>query len=143
MFFFFSLSDMMKCKSLKIDHKQNRSGQVKKLDLQTSMLWKLLVQDKLNLNKIFPTCLISVFCSVHMFSLKNLLSYLILLYIFTGPHSKVEQIKQIRVASGIYPTASMMNHSCKPDIINRYSLILYSVFIFCCEEHYTDFLQLQ
>ncbi|KAK8380743.1 hypothetical protein O3P69_007991 [Scylla paramamosain] len=38
----------------------------------------------------------------------------------SGGHSRVEQIKQIRVASAIYPTASMMNHSCKPNIINSF-----------------------
>ncbi|KAG0720578.1 SET and MYND domain-containing protein 4 [Chionoecetes opilio] len=32
--------------------------------------------------------------------------------------SKVEQIQQVRVACAIYPTSSMMNHSCKPNIIN-------------------------
>lgn len=37
-----------------------------------------------------------------------------------GAKSRMEQIKQIRVASAIYPTASMMNHSCKPNIINSF-----------------------
>ncbi|KAG0724952.1 SET and MYND domain-containing protein 4 [Chionoecetes opilio] len=34
--------------------------------------------------------------------------------------SKVEQIQQVRVACAIYPTSSMMNHSCKPNIINSF-----------------------
>ncbi|XP_042241667.1 SET and MYND domain-containing protein 4-like [Homarus americanus] len=37
-----------------------------------------------------------------------------------GEKSKVEQVTQKRVASAIYPTASLMNHSCKPNIINSF-----------------------
>ncbi|KAK3860966.1 hypothetical protein Pcinc_033028 [Petrolisthes cinctipes] len=34
--------------------------------------------------------------------------------------NKVEEVQQKRVASAIYPTASLMNHSCKPNIINNF-----------------------
>ncbi|XP_045611471.1 SET and MYND domain-containing protein 4 isoform X2 [Procambarus clarkii] len=37
-----------------------------------------------------------------------------------GERSKVEQVSQKRIASAIYPTASLMNHSCKPNIINSF-----------------------
>lgn len=33
--------------------------------------------------------------------------------------------KQVRIATAIYPTASLMNHSCDPTIITRYSLLYY------------------
>ena len=28
---------------------------------------------------------------------------------------------QVRIATGLYPTASLMNHSCDPSIISRYT----------------------
>ncbi|CAL4240925.1 unnamed protein product [Meganyctiphanes norvegica] len=34
--------------------------------------------------------------------------------------SKVEQVNQKRVASAIYPSASLMNHSCQPNILNSF-----------------------
>lgn len=34
--------------------------------------------------------------------------------------SKVDQVNQKRIGSAIYPTASLMNHSCKPNIINSF-----------------------
>ncbi|XP_071529241.1 SET and MYND domain-containing protein 4-like isoform X2 [Panulirus ornatus] len=37
-----------------------------------------------------------------------------------GQKSKTQQVLQKRVASAIYPTASLMNHSCKPNIINSF-----------------------
>ncbi|XP_069949075.1 SET and MYND domain-containing protein 4 isoform X2 [Cherax quadricarinatus] len=38
----------------------------------------------------------------------------------SGGKSKVEKVSQKRIASAIYPTASLMNHSCKPNIINSF-----------------------
>ena len=37
----------------------------------------------------------------------------------------VSTLSQDKLASAIYPTASLMNHSCKPNIIARYRLLLY------------------
>lgn len=34
-----------------------------------------------------------------------------------GSHMRIEE--QARIATAIYPSASMMNHSCDPNIINR------------------------
>ncbi|XP_042886427.1 SET and MYND domain-containing protein 4-like [Penaeus japonicus] len=34
--------------------------------------------------------------------------------------SMIQQVSQARIASAIYPTASLMNHSCKPNIINSF-----------------------
>lgn len=39
----------------------------------------------------------------------------------TGAGSMIQHVVQARIASAIYPTASLMNHSCKPNIINRLS----------------------
>lgn len=35
------------------------------------------------------------------------------------PESRMRIQQQDRIASAIYPSASMMNHSCNPNIINR------------------------
>ena len=37
-----------------------------------------------------------------------------------GADTLVEETSQVRVATAIYPTASLMNHSCDPTIISRY-----------------------
>jgi hypothetical protein len=40
----------------------------------------------------------------------------------TFPQNENQEVlteRQVRVASAIYPSASMMNHSCDPNIINR------------------------
>ncbi|XP_037791893.1 SET and MYND domain-containing protein 4-like [Penaeus monodon] len=34
--------------------------------------------------------------------------------------SMIQHVVQARIASAIYPTASLMNHSCKPNIINSF-----------------------
>jgi len=34
----------------------------------------------------------------------------------------VDVSEQVRLATAIYPTTSLMNHSCDPSIISRYSL---------------------
>ena len=36
-----------------------------------------------------------------------------------GEITPVEETSQVRVATAIYPTASLMNHSCDPTIISR------------------------
>ena len=36
-----------------------------------------------------------------------------------GPETSVDSASQVRVATAIYPTASLMNHSCDPSIISR------------------------
>ena len=37
-----------------------------------------------------------------------------------GEQTLVQETSQVRVATAIYPTASLMNHSCDPTIISRY-----------------------
>jgi len=37
----------------------------------------------------------------------------------TGVGSAVDVSQQVRIATAIYPTASLMNHSCDPSIISR------------------------
>jgi len=37
----------------------------------------------------------------------------------TGDDCTVDMNQQVRVATAIYPTASLMNHSCDPSIISR------------------------
>lgn len=44
-----------------------------------------------------------------------------ILHPHTGAGSMIQHVAQARIASAIYPTASLMNHSCKPNIINRLS----------------------
>ena len=41
-----------------------------------------------------------------------------------GEGTLVEETSQVRVATAIYPTASLMNHSCDPTIISRHVLFL-------------------
>lgn len=36
------------------------------------------------------------------------------------PGRKVETTEQVRVASAVYPTVSLMNHGCDPNVIARY-----------------------
>ena len=38
-----------------------------------------------------------------------------------GEGTPVHETSQVRVATAIYPTASLMNHSCDPTIISRYA----------------------
>ena len=40
----------------------------------------------------------------------------------TSQQSGVATKEQRRIAAGIYPTASLMNHACDPDVIVRYVL---------------------
>lgn len=35
----------------------------------------------------------------------------------------VETVSQVRIATAIYPTTSLMNHSCKPNIISRWVIL--------------------
>ena len=37
-----------------------------------------------------------------------------------GEGTPIQETSQVRVATAIYPTASLMNHSCDPTIISRY-----------------------
>lgn len=52
-----------------------------------------------------------------------------------GGNSVLNQ-RQVKVATGIFPTASLMNHSCNPTVISRYLLFfkisfIYYLFIYC------------
>jgi len=38
---------------------------------------------------------------------------------FDGMSSAVDMSQQVRIATAIYPTASLMNHSCDPSVISR------------------------
>ena len=49
-----------------------------------------------------------------------------------GEQTLVQETSQVRVATAIYPTASLMNHSCDPTIISRFV---------CC--WFTDFVSLR
>jgi len=41
-----------------------------------------------------------------------------------GTSTAVDESQQVRLATAIYPTASLMNHSCDPSIISRCQLLL-------------------
>ena len=51
-------------------------------------------------------------------------------------NSEVFTEQQVRIATAIYPSASMMNHSCDPNIINR-SVALCTISIYCHFCYYT------
>lgn len=38
-------------------------------------------------------------------------------------NDEVQNEQEYRIATAIYPSASMMNHSCDPNIMNRYKII--------------------
>ena len=45
-------------------------------------------------------------------------------------NTPLQETSQVRVATAIYPTASLMNHSCDPTIISRYISKLFA-FVIC------------